>query len=86
MKELLDVLIIVVVARFMWKGFRFFTKKDKRYKKSIVGKIGLLLSRSVHNKLDRMIVRQKENLAKNTQQDQGDNVIQLGKYKRVKGN
>jgi hypothetical protein len=88
MKELFDVLIVVMVARFMWKGFRFFTKKDKRYKKSILGKIGLLFSRSVHNKLDRMIVKQKENLAKkeNTQQEKGNNVIELGKYKRVKGN
>lgn len=87
MKELFDVLVVVIVARFMWKGFRFFTKKDKRYKKSILGKIGLLLSRSVHNKLDRMIVKQKENLAKiQTQQDEKDNVIQLGKYKSVKGN
>jgi len=86
MKELLNVLLVVVVARFMWKGFRFVTRKDKRYKKSILGKIGLLFSRSVHNKLDRMIVRQKENLAKiqSTKQDQGDNVIQLGKYKSVK--
>jgi hypothetical protein len=87
MKELFDVLLLVIVARFMWKGFRFLTKKDKKHKKSIVGKIGLLLSRNVHNKLDRMIVKQKENLAKiQTQQDQGDNVIQLGKYKSVKGN
>jgi hypothetical protein len=90
MKELFDVLVIVVVARFMWKGFRFFTKKDKRHKKSILGKIGLLLSRSVHNKLDRLIVKQKENLAKinalNTQQDKENNIIQLGKYKSVKGN
>jgi hypothetical protein len=87
MKELLDVLILVVVARFMWKGFRFLTRKDKKHKKSIIGKIGLLFSRSVHNKLDRIIVRQKENLAKiQTQQDQGDNVIELKKYKSVKGN
>jgi hypothetical protein len=88
MKELFDLLIVVIVARFMWKGFRFFTKKDKKHKKSIVGKIGLLLSRKVHNKLDKMIVKQKENLAKmqSTQQDQGDNVIHLGKYKSVKRN
>jgi hypothetical protein len=83
MKELLDVLLLIVVARLMWKGFRFFTKKDKRFKKSIAGKIGLLLSRWVHGKLDRMIVKQKENLAK---KEQGDNVIQLEKYKSVKGN
>jgi hypothetical protein len=84
MKELFDVLILVIVARFMWKGFRFVTKKDKKHKKSIVGKIGLLLGRSVHNKLDRMIVKQKENLAKintQTQQDERNNIIQLGKYK-----
>ena len=82
MKELLNVLILVLVARVMWKGFRFVTRKDKRYKKSILGKIGLLFSRSVHNKLDRMIVRQKENLAKiqSTKQDQGDNVIQLKEH------
>jgi hypothetical protein len=87
MKELFDVLIVVVFARLMWKGFRFFTKKDKKHKKSIVGKIGLLLSRSVHNKLDRMIIRQKENLAKmEAKQDQGNKVIELGKYKSVKGN
>jgi hypothetical protein len=87
MKELLNVLLVIMLARFMWKGFRFFTKKDKRYKKSIVGKIGLLVSRSLHSRLDRMIVKQKqkENLAKNTQQDERDNVIQLGKYKSVKG-
>jgi len=84
MKELLNVLILVLVARVMWKGFRFVTRKDKRYKKSILGKIGLLFSRSVHNKLDRMIVRQKENLAKmqstKQDQDQGDNVIQLKEH------
>jgi hypothetical protein len=90
MKELFDVLIVVIVARFMWKGFRFFTRKDKRYKKSIVRKIGYLFSRNVHNRLDRMIVKQKENLAKmnalNTQQDQGETnkVIELGKYKSVR--
>jgi hypothetical protein len=83
---LFDVLLIVVVARFMWKGFRFFTRKDKRYKKSIFGKIGLLLSRNVHNRLDMMIVKQKENLAKmNAQKTQQDNekVIELKKYKSV---
>jgi hypothetical protein len=87
MKELFDVLILIVVARFMWKGFRFLTRKDKKHKKSILGKIGLLFSRSVHNKLDRMIVKQKENLAKmqSTQQDQENNIIELGKYKSVKG-
>jgi hypothetical protein len=90
MKELFEVVLIVMLARFMWKGFRFFTRKDKRYKKSIIGKIGYLLSRSVHSKLDRMIVRQKENLAKmNAQMTQQDNeknekVIQLGKYKSVR--
>jgi hypothetical protein len=91
MKELFDVVLVVIVARFMWKGFRFVTKKDKRYKKSIVGKIGYLLSRWIHSRLDRMIVKQKENLAKintlKTQQDNEKNekVIQLGKYKSVKG-
>jgi hypothetical protein len=88
MKELFDVLLVVIVARFMWKGFRFLTKKDKKHKKSILGKIGLLFSRSVHNKLDRMIVKQKENLAKinaqNTQQDEGDKVIELKKYKSIR--
>jgi hypothetical protein len=85
MKELFDVLLVVLVARFMWKGFRFFTKKDKRYKKSIVGKIGLLLSRNVHSNLDRMIIKQKENLAKkeNTQQD-NENVVEFKKYKSVR--
>lgn len=82
MKELFDLLVMIVVAKLMWKGFRFFTKKDKRYKKSIAGKIGLLLSRWIHGKLDRMIARQKENLVKNTQQDK-DNVIEFKKYKGV---
>jgi hypothetical protein len=85
MKELFEVVLIVMLARFMWKGFRFFTRKDKRFRKSIVGKIGLLLSRNVHSKLDRMIVRQKENLAKkeNTQQD-NENVVEFKKYKSVR--
>lgn len=80
MKELFDVLILVIVARFMWKGFRFVTRKDKKHKKSILGKIGLLFSRKIHGKLDRMIVKQKENLALSTKQDQGDNVIQLKEH------
>jgi hypothetical protein len=83
MKELFEVVLIVMLARFMWKGFRFFTRKDKRFRKSIVGKIGLLLSRNVHSKLDRMIVRQKENLACEVKQDKG-NVVQLKRYKSVR--
>lgn len=86
MKELFDLLVMVVVARVMWKGFRFLTKKDKKHKKSILGKIGLLLSRSIHGKLDKMIIKQKENLALNIKQEQEDNVIELGKYKGVNGN
>ena len=81
MKELLDILIVVMAVSFIWKGFRFLTKKDRYYKKSILGKIGLLFSRWIHGKLNRLIVKQKENLAKkeNTQQD-GEKVIQLKEH------
>lgn len=86
MKELVDLLIVVMVARVCWKGFRFVTRKDKKHKKSIIGKIGLLFSRWIHGKLDRMIVKQKENLAKMETQQEGKKVIDIEKYKSLKGN
>ena len=83
-KFLVNIIEITMILMVIGKTLKFLCKKDKKYKKSILGKIGVLASNKIHHKLDMMIKTQKERLVvkSESQQDSQGKVIKLEKHLR----
>ncbi len=99
-KTMINIIELIVIAKFIFTIMRFTVrgrngskykgkniKTNYKRKRSIIGKILLLISRNLHYRLDLIIKKQKESLA-NTKSDQStqdsknfENVINLKKYK-----
>jgi len=80
-KFLINILEIAIILRVLYKTVRWLWggRKKRKYRKTILGKVILLISRRIHYSLDCMIKKQKESLA-NSKQDQ-KKVIDFRRYK-----
>lgn len=77
MKDLINVLEIIIIANALWKVLRFL--RGKKHKRTLLGKLILLVSRRLHSELDSKLQEQNKKLAG---KQANERVIQLRNYKR----
>lgn len=79
MKESLSTIEVLVLFWFSWKVLKFLVRRKShkhskntaykyggsKYKKNLIGKVWVLISMGLHRRIDGMILKKKENLAKN---------------------
>jgi uncharacterized metal-binding protein len=85
MKDIIGVLELVIIAWFTFKIVRRLLFGKKRRRRSVLKKVGLLVSRQLHSVVDNMLYKQSKRLAKSTQQAH-ENVIEFKKYSRQRIN
>jgi uncharacterized metal-binding protein len=108
LKFMVNLVELYLIAMVTFKVLRFVVRrslglskkskgKNEKKRLSLIGKVGLLISRQLHSRLDGMLTKQsegfkvareekikhKESLAKSeAQQDSKENIIQFSKYQR----
>lgn len=87
-KFLINILELVVIAKITWMVLKYFIRKllfgnkSKRKGFSASSKIGYMISKEIHVRLNNMMKAQKERLMI----EDSPNVTELKKYKSKKAN
>jgi hypothetical protein len=81
-KFIVDIIEIIIVFKILMWGIRhiFKIRKNKKYKRSIIKKLKILISNRIHYQLNKMLRNQREKLSIKSE----DKVVTIKSYKLKK--